>query len=246
MKQFNLHHPGRDTNAGNTLFSYVFARAYCERHGLDLRTDPWWGEKAFGLQHGPIERELPRRDENSLDPSGEGDVSFRSYCQHQKCLIYTRQQAREWLRFVPSLEAYLRELPIYNDSVVAHLRRGDYLGSGYPCPSVASYERVAASLIATQGHGTLHWVTESDPLPHTGLPDNFSFLPDFYRLMVAPILLRANSTFSWWAAVLAIHQRVYAPIIEGLEGGKEHDCEWVEGNWPRLANLHFTTDLHLE
>ena len=39
--------------------------------------------------------------------------------------------------------------------------------------------------------------------------------------------------------------QVYSPLIEGLEGGREHDVQFVPGNWTRFSNLHFTTDLYL-
>jgi len=89
----------------------------------------------------------------------------------------------------------------------------------------------------------------SDEIPGKDpfLPDTMSFLPDFYRLMNAPILFRSNSSFSYWAAVLGDNNVVFAPIIEGLEGGREHDrVPFVVGNRPRISMHDFCTDLHLE
>jgi hypothetical protein len=71
-------------------------------------------------------------------------------------------------------------------------------------------------------------------------------LPSFYRLMTAPILFRANSTFSWWAATLAENQRVFSPVIKGLSSGDPVYCsEFEAGNWPQMTTSPINTDLHL-
>jgi len=72
-------------------------------------------------------------------------------------------------------------------------------------------------------------------------------LPSFYRLMTAPILFRANSTFSWWAATLG-NGRVFAPVIKDLIGLNNqffHHAEFIEGNWPQMTKAPVNTDLHL-
>ena len=224
------------------MFSYAFARAFAELHGLTLQTDPWVGQKIFEINDPPINHNYPVVSEFTIKPDSQ-DVTFRSYAQQQNCLIYTRAQARKWFTFRPEIVAELKAtLPMY-DFLVGHRRAGDYFGYGYPVVSVKSYQDFAERL----GHqrDSLRMVTEETAFHHPKFQGELACVPDFFRLTQASILLRGNSSFSWWAAVLS-DALVYSPVIEGKVGGVEHDCEFVEGNWPRLANLHFTTDLHLK
>ena len=201
---------------GNQLFIYAHARAYAEQNNCELRTVPWVGEELFAGM--PIIR-----------PQGN-EIKLRGYRQRQEDLIYTRRDCKRWFAWKPEVARRLRALgPTI--SVAAHLRRGDYAPLGYVVVSQRSYERACLDW----GLSAPFFIAEEYGHP---------WLEDFYRLQQAGALLRANSTFSWWAATLSEGQ-VYSPIIAGLEGGKEQDCQFVSGNWPRLANLELTTDLHL-
>ena len=227
---------------GNTLFQYAFARAFAELRGLTLQTDPWVGQKIFEINDPPIDHNYPVVDEFTINLNSK-DVTFRSYAQQDDCLIYTREQARKWFTFRPEIVSELKAtLPTY-DFVVGHRRVGDYAGYGYPVVSLKSYQDQCEKL----GHQRdyLRMVTEETAFHHPKFQGEMACVPDFFRLTQPPVLLRGNSSFSWWAAVLS-DARVYSPVIEGKVGGVEHDCEFVEGNWPRMANLHFTTDLHLK
>lgn len=252
MSTLNLRFMG---GWGNQLFSYCFARAYVERHQLELRTDPWAGEKIFELEHPRCIDGLQRVSEVELlmHPDRQPAYGFeiRSYFQQQAALIYTRTQVREWLKIRPEIENILFYKmpgdPATWQRVAAHLRRGDYAGYGYALPSRISYEHTAAKFHLCAALDQIDWVSEETQRVIPELGDDLRFLPDFYRLQTADTLLRANSTFSWWASVLSLspRHRVFSPIIHGQPGGVEADCEFVEGNWPRFADFDFTTDLHL-
>jgi hypothetical protein len=224
---------------GNCMFQYATARAYAERHGLTLQTEPWIGQQIFNLSDPPIApNNFPMRDENTLSESGEGDIVYRSYSQQQKCLIYTRQQVRGWFAVSPELKSALSSVEKHH--VVCHRRLGDYQGYGYVICSLASYQKALTAL----GLDGAHYCTEENPIRAYSLPNELSFLPDFWAMCNASVLLRANSCFSWWAGTLG-HGRVYSPVITGLHGGIEHDVQFVEGNHPRFANLDGITDLSL-
>jgi hypothetical protein len=64
--------------------------------------------------------------------------------------------------------------------------------------------------------------------------------------MAADVVLRANSTFSWWAALLG-RGRVFSPLVEDRIG--DQTVEFVEGNWPRMCDTKNgsarLTDLHI-
>lgn len=105
MATFNLHHLGR---WGNNLFGYAFARGYCERHGLELHTDPWVGETIFEISHPRCDSNLLRMEETMID-DGLGDVSYRSYSQNQRCAdFYTVAQCRRWFKFRPHILGVLQ------------------------------------------------------------------------------------------------------------------------------------------
>lgn len=241
-KVLNLRLLGR---LGNGLFQYCHARAYAEKHGHELRFGDWIGRKIFDIPNHPQIQEsyAEQISELSLQPE-HADKSFewKGYAQHQDCLIYTRGQVREWLRFKKDIQQRLDDCCIPVGGVVAHRRVGDLIGYGYPVVSKKSYE------VAAEQFGFDPWlmvfVTEENPIRC----ENFccpEFLPDFYRMMQASVLFRGNSCFSFWAAVIGDAQ-VFSPNIDGLEGGREHDVKFSPGNHHRFANLAFVTDLHLQ
>jgi hypothetical protein len=227
---------------GNNLFSYAYARAYAERHGFEFQCDPWIGQKIFQINDTPVHeknRAMARRTELDVR-DGESNIEFRTYAQSQAAMIYTRTQARAWFRFREEHQ-YLMPPP---DDLLAHHRVGDMQGYGYPQIRRASY------LTACEKFGfdpkLLRFVTEEHPTDVPGLTKmGLGFLPDFYRLANARILFRANSSFSFWASIIGKAERVFSPVIRGLEGGREHDVNFIEGLWPRLADLDGVTDLHL-
>lgn len=227
---------------GNCMFTVAFAKAYAERHGFEFQCDDWIGKRVFGLNDPPIAEpeKLKRVDENTL-VDGEGDVCIRSYCQNQKSLIYTRRDCLRWFQFSDEIENAMRG---YNfPEVVGHRRVGDYPGYGiYPVVSEASYHRAMSHYYHTS-HVKLHLLTEESPTI-VPLPEELKDIPDFYLMTKALVLFRGNSSFSWWAAVLNEVASVYSPIVAGLPS-REQDCIFVPGNWPRFANMEFTTDLHL-
>lgn len=212
---------------GNQLFQYCYARAYCQQHSLELRVSPWLGHGLFDL-HEPI-------------ASPEESNDFPGYHQHQSDLIYTRTDVRKWLTFLPSVQEVLSTFIEPIDCVRLHIRRGDYLSSGHV---VVSYDSYFDALNRYRIKKPPLYVSEANPLTLLGLPD---FLPDFYRLGTAPILFRANSTFSWWAHVLGrLDQVVYAPVIDSKPPGpKPAFCSFVPGNHPRMSQDPACSDLHL-
>lgn len=227
---------------GNQLFQYAFARAYAEKHGFDFQCDPWLGSELFkGSQDKRITKRLPRKSEIDLI-DGESNFEFYGYAQCQKCMIYTREQVRKWFEFKDGYSHRLSKT-YPPDEILGHRRVGDYLGYGYPVVSEASYRNACQKF----GHdpAKLKMITEENPTKHPDFTGPISFVPDFYRLMNASILLRGNSCFSWWAGTLG-DGKIYSPVIDNLVGGREHDVEFVEGNHPKFANLGFITDLHLK
>lgn len=221
MKILNAHLIGR---FGNQMFQYAYARKYAEINGYELRTNEWPGQKIFeGVNEGPM---VP----------GE-ETMPENYRQTQDDLIYTRSECKKWFQWRGDVES---KLTAHTDLLpLAHRRVGDYLRLGYVVVSKESYLTASHGLMQPLG-----WVTEEQPDVHPDFTGDLAFVPDFYRMTKCRKLYRANSSFSWWAATLS-DAEVWSPIIDGKEGGKEHDCDFIRGNWPKLANLPCCTDLHL-
>jgi hypothetical protein len=160
-------------------------------------------------------------------------VDLYGYFQTQECLdTLSRRELREWL----TLHGGFRHLLAKQRSayVACHLRGGDYqtrYSDRFCAVSRESYRRQLEKLGIRDAD--VLWVSEATPggtnefLRRCGV----GFLEDFYTLVNADILLRANSTFSWWAAVLG-RGVVYSPVVEDLTG--EHTVEFTEGNHPKL------------
>lgn len=223
---------------GNQCFQYVYARAYAEKYGHEFQCDSWDGQKIFQLNDKPIAAtNLQPRDENNII-DGEGDIIIRSYCQQQKCLIYTASQVREWFSFQEWVDGATGDLVI--PKCCGHRRVGDYVGYLFPYVSEASYHSAARKYNLPP----VELITEESPRVSRDIPKEISYLADFFILSKTPILLRGNSSFSWWASVLNAGI-TYSPVIDGLGGG-EHNCDFVLGNHPRLSHHHFCTDLYLK
>ncbi len=219
----NLQMMGR---FGNQAMQYLAARAIAERDNLELRTPRWIGEKIFAG--------VPA----TAEPDYSGDY-LHGYFQNQASAIYTLTQVREWFRFKPEIERELN--PLRGMPCVAHMRRGDMAGYGYPLVALQSYYNACHKFDLFDPC----FLTEESPTIIALLPPDICFVADFYVMSTALTLLRANSTFSFVASMLNPN-RVLSPVIDGLEGGKEHLCEFVEGNWPKLCNLEGFTDLHIK
>lgn len=209
---------------GNKLFQYCHARRYCELHGHTLCTPPWEGERIF---------EIPEATRTDAP-----DITLGGYGQNQDSLIYSRKWALDTLR----LRADVRDKLDWNlGAIVAHVRQGDFADLGYPVIAPQSYLN-AAHRFGYDG-SSMQTVSEAAPAARPGITGDLAFLPDFYRMMHADVLFRANSSFSWWAATLG-EARVFSPVIDGKPGG-EVECEFVEGNYPKLSTLPAITDLHM-
>jgi hypothetical protein len=219
---------------GNQLHQYAACRKYAEMIGAEFEVSSWVGQDIFGLSDSTYSRELPERDGDAVGSFEWGETNIRlcGYFQLQRWVeLLSRAELRSWLTVRPELLEVCRVPGSYT---AAHLRQGDYIGN-------ASYANVPerSYLRACAEHGlTIDvWARENAPRHVLGVPD---FLPDFVTLMCADVLLRANSTFSWWAGVIG-GGRVYSPVVTDHTG--EYDADFVLGNWPRL--MRASEDLHL-
>ena len=232
---------------GNQLFIYAFARSYAEKYNLEFHCEDWMGNKIFKLNDLPYVNNLPMRHDVELEKwDGESNITIGGYAQRQPCLLYSRADARRFFQFKPEIQALLDRVQLHD--MCAHLRHGDYLGvPGFVAIKPESYCKACADFGFNPDD--LHFVCQESPnvipeLTEMGLGQ----LPDFYILMKARILFRANSTFSWWAATLGNAERIFSPNVQGIPGsdGVLRDAPFTEGNENNFtSHCWFTTELRL-
>lgn len=234
--------------AGNNLFQYCHARAYAEKTGSELQTDPWWGQKVFGLTEKPIKRELPQVSEMRFEEwDGQTDIELTGWALHQKCLIYSRADVKRWLQFTDEIEDAVQFVESYN--VAYHVRWGDFQTmADFIAISHGSYERAIRQLITDYGTPP-KMICAWDSLRSTKLEAmELGWVPDFVAMMRSTILFRANSTFSWWAATLGDNSRVFSPKLDGIvpKAMVFQDVPFVEGNHCAISCVHPNcSDLYL-
>jgi hypothetical protein len=163
---------------------------------------------------------------------------------------------------VRRLDAYRRYEDMQGLYDVAHLRRDDISNVAYNRTHAQGYSVISMDAYrrAFREHGfderEIHWVSDdytgqwhvgrkqrlrggwsyphgAEPLPGV----LFDWLDDFLRLYFARTIFRANSSFSWWAAMLSPTARVFSPVIDkkfiyGVDGIGEIDVDFVAGNEP--------------
>lgn len=218
---------------GNQLFQYAAARGYARKIGAELQIPPWWlANVLFKNINDPIiQRPMPRL---GLDewPGERCDVDLYGYFQHKQWYdLYTISDLKHWFEFQPWVHERFKDMKPAN--LAAHIRRGDYATTyAYAfCTIDESCYLGTAAVYALEGPIT--WVREDQPRPFD--EKGLKFLLDFYILMTAEVLIRANSTFSFWAALLGDHREVYSPVIDGLRGHC-NNVTFVKGNYPRTSD----------
>lgn len=234
---------------GNQLFQYVFAKGFAQRHNAVLQIpENWIGRKIFEIPESPISISYPQEFTDNIPHRipNDGTVNLNGYFQNQEAIdYYSVTDILSWLKFRPWV---LDRFPKPDKSyLAAHIRRGDYvkLQHLYCLPTYESY----LSLISTQFFDMeCKWISEEKPEVDQDLAkQGLDFLPDFMTLYHAKVLLRSNSTFSWWAAALSGNE-VYSPIVEDRVGIQ--DVRFTRGNHPKMASSKyhpiFLTDLYLK
>lgn len=210
------------------MFQYAHAKAFAIANGHELSTPEWVGGKVFHL-----DETVPNSDEA---------IVLEGYNQDQSSMIYSRSDVKKWFRLKEEWRDMFSRC-MERHKIVAHRRVGDYASCGYVVVSLQSYVRAVKKFGYDMNMLSI-CSEEIQEKMYVNIPNELLFLGDFLTMLFSNVLFRGNSSFSWWAAALS-DAKIFSPVIEGLEGGKEQDCEFVEGNHPRLANLEFVTDLYV-
>jgi hypothetical protein len=223
---------------GNQLHMYAAVRKYAQLHGAMLEAPAdWLGRRLFGLNDPVPSRVLPEvNDSQQTLDEGRVDVSIGGYFQTQRWVgLLSRAELKQWFKIDPHLLELCgpRPHPFYT---ACHMRLGDYLGKpwGYCNISEESYYKALAEFGLPLG--ALEWVREDRSRHMPGLDANnrFDWLPDWVTLLRANVIVRSNSTFSWWAATLSEAQ-VYSPVVEDIVG--PNTVSFTLGNHPKCGHV---------
>jgi len=234
---------------GNQLFQYAFARAYAEKYDAVLETPTWIGEEIFNIPNTPLSCKLPTHGVDVI-PWGTVNIDLLGYFQTKDCFsLLSKRKLKEWFVFQDRWLPYLKP----TEEVVAHSRVGDYatFWSAVFC-RVSKKSFVEACLKFDIPTEKLVYLTEENPTIDESLNDvsyskvsnsmygtgcyldnGISFLADFFRMINSKVLLRGNSTFSFWAGFFK-GENVYSPMVQGKVGLQ--DVEFVEGNESAICN----------
>lgn len=147
-----------------------------------------------------------------------------SYLENQQSTIREAFQFKNTTVFNES--PYLTNIQQDTKAVALHLRRGDYLQSGYHYGLGIDYYKAAIEKICQLVEAPNFYVFTNDldwTKEHLAIYPNMVFVDhsnfkdadlfDFYLMSQCKHNIIANSTFSWWAAWLNIHsaKQVVAP-----------------------------------
>lgn len=225
---------------GHQLFQYAFAKKYAQVNNCELQVPKEWiGRTLFtNVQEPPIDPslKLPVLQDTELytKPSSwkKVNVDLSGYFQDAKATLFlSRKECREWYKLKPEIDAKVTRSSKL--SVVAHLRRGDYVSKDRSTQAIITRESVYAGILA---HGYpptgIRWMSDGEIGVHDiRFPPAYDFIGDFIVMLRAKALFRANSSFSYWAGVLIENGKVYSPVFEG-QGWL--DAIYVEGNEPSI------------
>ena len=225
---------------GNQIFQYVFARLYAEKTNSVLEIPEWIGTKIFkNIDHPKPSRKLPRLSTDE-PPNGRVNVDLCGYFQKQHFVDqFDKEKILSWLQFKDGFIDRYRHLAY---DVVAHLRRGDYASKyAHRFCIVSEKSYVDACRKFNLDTENLHWVSQETQTIDPELPEELRFLPDFFTLINAKHLLRANSSFSFWAGFFN-KNKVYSPVVAEKVGLQ--DVQFSEGNAEPTASrtgiFHFS------
>lgn len=214
---------GKKGGFGNQMFQYAFARSYAEEHGATFECPEWIGDRIFsGVKCQRPSVLLPYNETDTV-PDGKVNIDLFGYYQTAKAFNYLNpEKLKKWFKIKKEL------LPQNRSEVVAHLRRGDYVkySNEYALVIEQSYEKTCKKY---EIKPKIKWIlNEKNPA------DEIDIISDFVDMATAKVLLRANSTFSFWAGFLNTG-RVFAPVLNGKTGYA--DVDFIEGNWPKICDL---------
>lgn len=247
---------------GNQLFTVAYANAYAQSIGAVLELPAEWSGRIIFphfKDYPTISTGLPCPGFHYM-PNGETNLALLGFYQNQTALnLWKNMPYKTWFKFNPLFENICYEFynwdkivnpqNLEHPTVLYHRRAGDYIETPYPIIELNHILNIMRDhMVGTRrykfsGCGDC---PDNQKLPQFFRNTKIDFISDFIFMTMADVLIRSNSSFSWWAAALGKPgQTVLAPLVQG-ETSKEATPPFVEGNYPAFVphDAHHT-DLHL-
>lgn len=264
-----------ETGFGNQLFLIAACCNLAERYGVEVQVPKnWIGWRLFDLPpyvtylKSPVqitESELYFRSLESLPERINIKGNFQDSLTGAS---YSREFARNLIKFKKAWEAIFKDSSSY---LAVHIRRGDFrhyqnvfymptddcisreiqkirfqIPEGIPVRFLYDVSTYRA-LEDTDRAVYPRWVHQVE----SSLTPDLTFLPDFFCMMNSTYLMRAPSTFSYWAGLLHRGKKVFSPDIHPNNLPEETsdlqtptpfgpcDVSYREGNRGRLSAAYF-------
>lgn len=221
---------GRKGRFGNQIFQFASGLGIARKIGADFKI-PSTGHRLRQCFKIPDNFFLPAKEITTTKLYREGKTGLKNqvtgfypelfqiedgtdlngYFQSEKYFIEIRQELLEYFQFKDELQqkadALWSQINPQGDSVVSiHVRRGDYIGLGFPiCPK--TYYESACLMF----HDSRFFIFSNDPKwchsvftkENETIVNSGGDLLDFILMNKCDHHIIANSTFSWWAAWLS-------------------------------------------
>jgi len=248
---------------GNQMFQIAHVYAQSKRFNIDYKLKPKSNTNLQGYQPNKyldnIYRNLKFEDFESTDlyvtsdwdfreinPIPKYSTEFRGYFQSSKNFYGFDEKIKDL--FSPTTE-FLEKIKLiypqvfYPNSVIIHIRRGDYLKFSNIHPTIdISY--IEKSLINLKDYDNIFVVSDDKEWCVKNLNFNnitiVKGLEDYEELWLISLfknLIMSNSTFSWWGAYLNRYNdsKIYFPSLWfGPQGEKNieniYEKEWIKIN----------------
>lgn len=244
-KVFTLCTLGNFGNFGNQLFQVCFGLGLARHFDAELQIPKnWIGYKIFNIKLPEIEVIPIARTPIDYIPTLEQlkkhqRIDLLGFWQFQDAIdFFSKKDIQEWLCFQNWVtEIFPRKTTSKeNYKISIHKRRGDYLHpdniNRFCCISNRSFykclhENVLPQFEISDDPHILEiseeTATSNDYCKSLGI----DFFPDFMNLVNSDIIIRSNSSFSFWAAVLG-GKTSYSPVVNNCTGWS--DVDFIKGN----------------
>ena len=195
------------------------------------------------------------------------DLSMMYFKRHFDLLCpgFLKEEVFQFSDLVKGSEMYQDLEKKKHTFVVIHVRRGDIVAPGYngghSVVTMNSYKKIIDELKLDESE--IIWISDdpsivtkhkwyckncdqgwSYPTGQHKTDDStfFDFFPDFLTTHFARIIIRANSSFSWWSAHLS-DGIVYSPKVpdraDNITGPYWVECKFVQGNAPHFMGSRY-------
>lgn len=229
---------------GNQLFQIAAAYTLAKKHGVEFLCPEWKYQQYFKYKFKqyngePIEKHWSEDGFHYQEIPFNDNMAISGYFQSWK--YFDIDQIREVFSFDSSCNIY----SMYSDYCAIHIRRGDYLNypDHHPLCSIEYYDK------AMSESGFNRFMVFSDDIDWCKVnlsnsnyvlvfSENQSEIDDFNVMANCGVNIIANSTFSWWAAMLNKNaQIVISPHKDNWHGPAyahwNHD-DLIPDSWKQI------------